>query len=95
MFLLTGIVNDFLSWKIFIPLSRLTYAAYLVHLNYIYMYYGHARTPIYYTSLDELHAYFGMLVMILGLAAILCLTVEIPLLNVLKLFLGRPKSISS
>ena len=28
---LTGIVNTILSWNGFIPLSRLTYAAYLVH----------------------------------------------------------------
>merc|ERR1711884_483424 len=26
-----GVVNSFLSWKAWIPLSRLTYAAYLIH----------------------------------------------------------------
>ena len=28
-----GVVNSFLSWKAWIPLSKLTYAAYLIHLD--------------------------------------------------------------
>jgi peptidoglycan/LPS O-acetylase OafA/YrhL len=31
-----GIINDILSWKIWIPLSRLSFSAYLVHLTFIY-----------------------------------------------------------
>lgn len=34
--LFSGFINTFLSWKGFIPLSRLTYCAYLVHPVVIY-----------------------------------------------------------
>lgn len=30
-----GIINDILSWKIWIPLSRLSFSAYLVHITFI------------------------------------------------------------
>lgn len=32
LFVISGFVNTLLSWKGFIPLSRLTYMAYLVHI---------------------------------------------------------------
>ena len=31
-----GIVNRVLTWKIWLPLSRLTYSAYLIHLTVIF-----------------------------------------------------------
>ena len=33
-----GIVNDFLSWSFFAPLARLTFCAYLIHMNLIQMF---------------------------------------------------------
>ncbi len=75
-----------LSWKGFIPLSRLTYVMYLVHLNYMAVYYAHARKPIYYTMWDTVQAYFGFLLAVILLAFIVCLTIEIPFLNLEKLF---------
>lgn len=36
LFIILGIfVNRFLSWKGFIPLNRLTYCVYLIHLGYL------------------------------------------------------------
>ena len=33
-----GIVNEFLSWSAFAPLSRLTFSAYLIHIQVLYMF---------------------------------------------------------
>ena len=33
-----GLVNDFLSWSAFAPLSRLTYCCYLIHLEILPMF---------------------------------------------------------
>ena len=35
-----GLVNDFLSWGFFAPLSRLTFFMYLIHLDFERMFYG-------------------------------------------------------
>ena len=44
---LAGIVNWFLSWKLFIPLSRLTYLAYLIHPVVLEVYYQGQRDGFY------------------------------------------------
>ena len=33
-----GIINEFLSWSVFAPLSRLTFCTYLIHMNIIFMF---------------------------------------------------------
>ncbi|GIX85758.1 nose resistant to fluoxetine protein 6 [Caerostris extrusa] len=39
-----GIINHILSWDVFIPLSRLTYGAYLIHPFSVLVVYGNLRT---------------------------------------------------
>ena len=90
-FCLEGFVNNLLSWKGFIPLSRLTYVMYLVHLNYMAVYYARARKPIYYTMWDTVQAYFGFLLAVILLAFAICLVVEVPFLNLEKLFFSYSK----
>lgn len=36
-FLISGIINKFLSWKFFIPLGRLSYSAYILHFPVLWM----------------------------------------------------------
>ncbi|KAI9551729.1 hypothetical protein GHT06_022065 [Daphnia sinensis] len=45
-----GFINQFLSWKLFLPFSRLSYAAYLIHYNLIKAYASHLRKPFYFTE---------------------------------------------
>jgi len=51
LFLLSVFVNKFLSWKLFIPLSRLTYIAYLIHPVVMEIYFGALQQPLYMTDL--------------------------------------------
>ena len=87
-FSLTGFVNTLLSWKAFIPLGRLTYCFYLIHLNYIQFYYAHLRKPQYYEEYDYVHKYLGMVLTVTLLSFVLAVTVEAPFLNLEKLVFG-------
>lgn len=49
-FFTTGLVNEFLSWKAFIPLSRLTYATYLWHNIVMYLLFDSFRSSIVVTD---------------------------------------------
>jgi len=80
-----GFVNRLLSWKAFIPLGRLTYVVYLIHFEYMLVYWSHARKPYYYTVFDHIQHYFGVLLMVFLLAFFISVTVEAPFLNLEKL----------
>ena len=43
-----GLINSFLSWSLFAPLSRLTYAIYLIHYPMILLFYYTSDLPIHY-----------------------------------------------
>lgn len=44
-----GIINSLLSWKPFIPLSRLSYSAYLIHPVIIACFYGSRETTFHFS----------------------------------------------
>lgn len=51
-YFLAGPVNALLSWRAIIPLSRLTYCAYLVHPVIMYVYYFSQRTLMRWYDLE-------------------------------------------
>ena len=87
-----GIVNSILSWKAFGPLGRLTYCAYLIHLNFIGMYYAQGKEKIYYTTLNHIVEYFGILLFVFLLSFFVSVTVEAPFLNLEKLIFSPSSS---
>lgn len=42
-----GLVNRFLSWKAFLPLSRITYSVYLTHIWIVWIYWGSKKDLVY------------------------------------------------
>ena len=86
-----GFVNRFLSWKGFLPLSRLTYCVYLIHFNYLTVYYAMSRKLIYYTFSSQLTTYLGIVVTVFGLAFVVSVTIEASFLNLEKMIFS-PKS---
>ena len=46
----TGILNTFLSWDFFVPLGRLTYANYLLHMVVIAIFYYTTFVQTYATD---------------------------------------------
>ena len=57
---LAGFLTKFLSWKLWIPLSRLTYSAYLVHPILIHGYYQAYQTAMHFTELIVVRFMFSL-----------------------------------
>jgi len=57
--LFLGPVTKFLDWKVFIPLSKLTYGAYLTHLMVLDWYMGTQEQPLHYLTVNMVYLYLG------------------------------------
>ena len=82
----SGFIHRFLSWKIFLPLSRMSYAVYLIHVNFVITYGAHSRKPFYVSELSLIITSLGILVIAFILASVATVAVEMPFLNLDKLF---------
>ena len=45
-----GIINSFLSWPLFSPLSKLTYCTYLIHIDVIFLFFYSTKRPMYFSE---------------------------------------------
>ncbi|GIY47848.1 nose resistant to fluoxetine protein 6 [Caerostris darwini] len=84
-----GIVNHILSWDAFIPLSRLTYGAYLIHPLVQMSVYGNIRTLMPPDHFVAVWIFFGHLCTSFGIAFIMSMAVEAPFLQIEKLIFRR------
>ncbi|PIK61942.1 putative nose resistant to fluoxetine protein 6 [Apostichopus japonicus] len=84
-----GWVNNFLSWNLWTPLSRLTYTAYLLHPIVITTFIGNFGLPYYCSQVLQVFYFFGAVLLSFGCAAILSLAMEFPLVNMEKHFMPR------
>ncbi|KAJ8921959.1 hypothetical protein NQ315_008593 [Exocentrus adspersus] len=86
-----AIINKFLSWKLFIPASRLTYCAYLANgLIEIYNT-GVLRQPMYMSKYELACKILGHLVLTYTLAFLLCIFFESPIHSLEKILLSKDK----
>ena len=74
-----GLINTFLSMKIWTPLSRLTFNAYLVHPLILVIIYGQLEKTIHYTDVTLATFFVAFVVFSYAVAAVLCVCVEFPL----------------
>ena len=92
--MIAGFVNTILSWKGFVPLSRLSYVAYLVHLDLILVYYiGLNRTAFYYTKMNVFMIYLAVVVVSFMVAFIFSIAVEMPFINIERHLINTRKPI--
>ena len=87
-----GFIHKFLSWKFFLPLSRLAYGIYLIHYSYLRAYTSQSRTPIYFSEMYFFTIYLGCLFAIILISAIAFLFVELPFQNIEKLIFANSRS---
>ena len=76
-----GPINSFLSMPFWIPLSRLTYTAYLVHPIVLYAVVSSERDTFYYTDVTISVYIAGTTVLSYGAAALVSAFVEFPVAN--------------
>ncbi|XP_033734150.1 LOW QUALITY PROTEIN: nose resistant to fluoxetine protein 6-like [Pecten maximus] len=86
-----GLVNDFLSWKLFVPLGRLSYCIYLTHVLVIYYYLQTLRQPFYATTLEFTFTFLGTLMLSILTAIAASLAFEIPMMSLEKIIFRRGK----
>jgi peptidoglycan/LPS O-acetylase OafA/YrhL len=90
-----GVVNSILSWGMFMPLSRLCYAAFLVQMNFIKVYNVNQGNSLYFNQGQMTIVSVGILNVVFLLSFLLSLTVELPFINLEQLVLAnRPKIVS-
>uniref|UniRef100_A0A0L8GBE4 Acyltransferase 3 domain-containing protein n=3 Tax=Octopus bimaculoides TaxID=37653 RepID=A0A0L8GBE4_OCTBM len=82
-----GYVNTILSWKALIPLSRLTYCAYLVHPVIMYYFYLNQRYSLHLTYILATFLFFGFLIMAFMIAFIVSMAFEAPMIGLERLIL--------
>ncbi|KAH7983696.1 hypothetical protein HPB52_013745 [Rhipicephalus sanguineus] len=87
-----GLLNAFFSWKPFLPLSRLVYCVYLVHVPLLYLRMGILKTHISINEFFQLNTAIGLFGMSLFLAYLLYLSTEAPVTHLERLlFEGKRK----
>ncbi|XP_041368659.1 nose resistant to fluoxetine protein 6-like [Gigantopelta aegis] len=87
-----GYVNTLLSWKGIIPLSRLTYCAYLLHPIIMFYYYYSRETTFHLSDINLLFSFFSFLVASYGVSFIVSLAFEAPMMGLEKVFFKREKN---
>ncbi len=89
-----GLINDFLSWKAFLPLSKLTYGAYLVHIQVQFIVIFSQTSPMYLSDFLLSQYFIGFLAFTFGISFVFSLSLELPFANLEKLILSsgsKPK----
>jgi peptidoglycan/LPS O-acetylase OafA/YrhL len=79
-----GLINKLLSWKAFIPLSRLTYSVYLTHAWLVWMYWASKRDLVDMNNFSIFSLTSGLLLMSYGLGAVFSLLFESPFFELQK-----------
>eukprot|EP00794_Sanderia_malayensis_P018808 gene18808-20704_t len=79
-----SIVSSILSWRAFIPFSRLTYGAYLIHPMTILVYYGSMQSTRTYSDLTTAFDFVSISAISYAAAFILSICVEYPVMNLEK-----------
>ncbi|GFU16199.1 nose resistant to fluoxetine protein 6 [Nephila pilipes] len=79
------IVNRILSWKVWIPLSRLTFCAYLVHPIVEFTYYYSVKRLFEFSHITVVMFYIGFLVISYAAALVTSLLFESPVIRLERL----------
>ncbi|XP_076315348.1 O-acyltransferase like protein-like isoform X1 [Tachypleus tridentatus] len=84
-----GLLNTFLSLKIFVVLDRVTYAAYLIHPLFQQVYHSRLRVHLSGDQYVGIYGYLGNLMVVYPSAFLFTLFFESPFLSLEKLLLTR------
>ncbi|XP_069691621.1 nose resistant to fluoxetine protein 6-like [Periplaneta americana] len=84
-----GLLNTILSWPVWRPLARLTFAIYLIHFDVVLGHIISARVPVYQSVLNKFREFFLNLIVTLILAIVLTLAIESPCVQIEKILFSR------
>lgn len=84
-----GWVNHILSWKLWAPLGRLTYGAYLVHPMVIFGLYLNFVAPLQFSDLMFVYIFVSNVVLSYGIAYLVSMAIEAPMMQLEKIILNK------
>lgn len=84
-----GAIGSFLSWKLFMPLSRLTYTIYLIHLHVLFYFHFSAKQVMHMDKYLIVYLFFGHMAITVMFAFVASLLFESPFIGLEKLVFGR------
>ncbi|XP_054713019.1 nose resistant to fluoxetine protein 6-like [Uloborus diversus] len=87
-----GFINKLLSYKLFIPLSRLTYTAYLIHPLFITGYLTSTKDVLIFSHPTMVILFLGFLLLTYGFSILVSLTFESPIIGLEKLIRKKVNS---
>nr|XP_055036277.1 O-acyltransferase like protein isoform X1 [Misgurnus anguillicaudatus] len=79
-----GFVDKILSLRLWVPLSNISFACYLIHPIIIILYNGKQETGVHYTDLNFFYLFLGHLLLTLPLGFVLTVLIEKPYLFLMK-----------
>lgn len=87
-----GIVERFLSLSIWLPISKLSFCIYLVHLPLQAIALASIRNPVYYSSSEAVYMFFGNFSVSFFVAFGWALMFEYPVLTIIAILLAKKKA---
>ncbi|KAK3766956.1 hypothetical protein RRG08_059825 [Elysia crispata] len=87
-----GFVNTLLSWKGLVPLSRLTYCAYLVHILVLFYFFFSQRSFFYIGNTNVVFLFMATLGLVMLVAFVTSMAFEAPFMGLKKILLGGLRS---
>ena len=86
-----GPISTFLSWGVFVPLSRLTFTAYLIHPIVLSTSLFSLRNTLIYEDTSFVYMIVGLVTLSYGAAAVFAVCIEFPLANIEEMLLKRKR----
>lgn len=84
-----GFVNTLLSWEFFHPLGRLSFAIYLIHMDFIFEHIASRKATFYMSDMEGIEQIFGDMVMTIFVSIIMSLSIEAPFITIEKMLFHR------
>lgn len=84
-----GVINWVLSWRGFLPLSRLSFAVYLIHPVVMVLFIYNKQVLVYMNTFEMAYMFLGHLIMSYAVGLLFCVGVERPFIRLLKLLKTR------
>ncbi|KAL1466228.1 hypothetical protein MTO96_026800 [Rhipicephalus appendiculatus] len=84
-----GVVSKILSWKALVPLSRLTFSAYIIHPVLMVIFYGSREESFDYSAFLLIYFAIGNIVLTYLASLVLSLVFEAPIIGMEKLLMKR------
>ncbi|XP_076090041.1 nose resistant to fluoxetine protein 6-like [Mytilus galloprovincialis] len=84
-----GFINTILSWKAFVPLSRLTYMAYMTHMIVQSYFRLTKQRLVFLNDMETIYEFLGHICLTFAVSFVLSLAFELPMMGLEKIIFKR------